>query len=241
VNFAGILAGGSGKRMGKTDLPKQFLSLGGRPIIIHTIEQFLLSSLIEKIVVAVPFNWINYTKDIIDKYCPNERIDIIEGGKDRNQTILNVCNHIEKHYQREEEIIVVTHDAVRPFITQRIIKDNIEACLKYGATDTVVPAFDTIVESKDGEIISAIPLRKEMYQGQTPQSFKLHEFMEINNSLTEGEKAILTDAAKVYVLKNKKVGLVMGETYNIKITTKHDLKMANLMIGNLDVGTVDDD
>ena len=73
-----------------------------------------------------------------------------------------------------------------------------------------------------------------MYQGQTPQSFKLKEFIIINDSLTEEEKASLTDACKVYVIKNKKVGLVRGETFNMKITTKHDLKMANLMIGNVE-------
>lgn len=234
MNFAGILAGGSGTRMGKTDLPKQFLSLGGRPIIVHTIEQFLISPLIEKVVVAVPENWINYTKDIVEKYCPNDKIEVIKGGTDRNGTIMNICNYIAKNYKTKEDIIVVTHDAVRPFITQRIIKDNVELCKKYGATDTVVPAFDTIVESKDGEVISNIPVRSMMYQGQTPQSFKLKEFIEINDSLTKDEKAILTDASKTYVMKNKPVGLVMGETYNIKITTKYDLKMANLMIGNMD-------
>ena len=146
---------------------------------------------------------------------------------------MNICRHIESNYKTTKDTVVVTHDAVRPFITQRIIKDNVEGCLKYGATDTVVPAFDTIVESKDGEVISNIPVRKETYQGQTPQSFKLKEFIKINESLTEEEKAILTDACKVYVMKNKPVGLVMGETFNIKITTKHDLKMANLMIGNI--------
>ena len=233
MNFAGILAGGSGTRMGKTDLPKQFLSLGGRPIIVHTIEQFLISPLIERIVVAVPENWISYTKDIVEKYCDDERIDIIAGGSDRNGTIMNICRYIEENYKTKKDVVLVTHDAVRPFITQRIIKDNVEGCLKYGATDTVVPAFDTIVESIDGEVISNIPIRSQMYQGQTPQSFKLKEFIKINESLTEEEKAILTDACKVYVIKNKKVGLVMGETYNIKITTKHDLKMANLMIGHV--------
>lgn len=233
MNFAGILAGGSGTRMGKTDLPKQFLSLGGRPIIIHTIEQFLISPVIEKIIVAVPESWISYTKDIVEKYCNDDRIVIIEGGSDRNGTVMNICKHINENYKTTKDTVVVTHDAVRPFITQRIIKDNVEGCLKYGATDTVVPAFDTIVESKDGEVISNIPVRKEMYQGQTPQSFKLKEFIKINESLTEEEKAILTDACKVYVMKNKPVGLVMGETFNIKITTKHDLKMANLMIGNI--------
>ena len=235
MNFAGILAGGSGTRMGKTDLPKQFLMLGDKPIIIHTIEQFLASPLIEKVIVAVPKVWITHTRDIIDKYCKlnTDNIEVIEGGKDRNETVMNVFNYIDKNYDSNKDTVIVTHDAVRPFITQRIIKDNIEECLKYGATDTVVPAFDTIVESKDGKTISNIPVRSEMYQGQTPQSFKLKEFIKINNSLTPEEKSILTDACKVYTIKNKKVGLVMGESFNIKITTKHDLKMANLMIGNL--------
>ncbi len=236
MNYAGILAGGMGTRMGKTDLPKQFLMLGEKPIIIHTIEQFLMSPLIEKVIVAVPSEWISHTQDIIGKYCQfgKDKINVIEGGKDRHGTVMNVFNYIEKNYSVDKDTIVVTHDAVRPFVTQRIIKENIELCKKYGSTDTVIPAFDTIVESQDGNIISNIPLRDKMYQGQTPQSFKLKEFIIINDSLTEEEKASLTDACKVYVIKNKKVGLVRGETFNMKITTKHDLKMANLMIGNVE-------
>ncbi len=234
MNFAGILAGGMGTRMGRTDLPKQFLMLGEKPIIIHTIEQFLISPLIEAVIVAVPANWVGYTQDIVEKYCKDEKIHIIQGGEDRNGTVMNICQYISKNFQCTENDIVVTHDAVRPFVTQRIIKDNVEMCMQYGATDTVIPATDTIVESKDGNVISNIPVRKEMYQGQTPQSFKLNEFIKINNELTQEEKKILTDAAKVYVLKQKDVGLVMGETYNMKITTKYDLKMANLMLNNLD-------
>lgn len=233
MNFAGILAGGKGTRMGKTDLPKQFLMLGEKPIIIHTIEQFLISPLIEAVIVAVPANWVGYTQDIVEKYCKDEKIHIIQGGADRNGTVMNICQYISEKFDCTENDIVVTHDAVRPFVTQRIIKDNVEMCAQYGATDTVIPATDTIVESKDGNVISNIPVRKEMYQGQTPQSFKLNEFIKINNELTEEEKKILTDAAKVYVLKQKNVGLVMGETYNMKITTKYDLKMANLMLNNL--------
>lgn len=233
MNFAGILAGGMGTRMGRTDLPKQFLMLGEKPIIIHTIEQFLISPLIEAVIVAVPANWVGYTQDIVEKYCKDEKIHIIQGGEDRNGTVMNICQYISEKFDCTENDIVVTHDAVRPFVTQRIIKDNVEMCTQYGATDTVIPATDTIVESKDGNVISNIPVRKEMYQGQTPQSFKLKEFIKINNELTEEEKKILTDAAKVYVLKQKNVGLVMGETYNMKITTKYDLKMANLMLNNL--------
>lgn len=232
MNFGGILAGGKGTRMGKTDLPKQFLMLGEKPIIIHTIEQFLISPVIDAVIVAVPENWITYTQDIIEKYCKDEKIYIIEGGNSRNGTVMNICKFITENF-KDEGNIVVTHDAVRPFVTQRIIKDNVELCKKYGATDTVIPAVDTIVESKDGMVISNIPVRSQMYQGQTPQSFIVKAFMDEYNALTGEEKEILTDAAKVYVIKQKQVGLVMGESYNMKITTKHDLKLAKLMLNNL--------
>lgn len=230
--YAGILAGGKGTRMGKTDLPKQFLQLGDKPIIIHTIEQFLMAAQIDEIIVAVPENWMSYTQDIVQKYCKDDTIHIIQGGNSRNETIMNICRYITQN-SKEKDNIVVTHDAVRPFVTQRIIQENIEMCQKYGATDTVIPATDTIVESKNGEIISNIPVRSHMYQGQTPQSFQVKEFMEQYESLTTEEKEILTDAAKVYVLKQKEIGLVMGELYNMKVTTKYDLKLANLMLNNL--------
>lgn len=230
MNYAGILAGGKGTRMGKLDLPKQFLMLGEKPIIIHTIEQFIVADKIDHIIVAVPETWINYTRDIVDKYCKDDRIVVIKGGEYRNDTIVNICTYINENFNVTEEDIIITHDAVRPFITQRIINDNIEKCKEFGATDTVIPATDTIVEAKDNTIISNIPVRDTMYQGQTPQSFNILEFMEVSNKLTEEEKNILTDACKIYVLKDKKVGLVMGELYNMKITTMYDLKMANLML-----------
>lgn len=230
MNYAGILAGGIGKRMGKTELPKQFLNIGNKPIIMQTVEQFLINSNIDKIVIAVPENWINYTIDMMNKYESNNKIEIIIGGNDRNETIMKICEFIKEKYTLDKDDIIVTHDAVRPFITQRIIEDNIQTCKKYGATDTVIQATDTIVEAKENEIISNIPNRNYMYQGQTPQSFKIEELMSVYNDLTENEKSILTDACKMYAIKNKTVKLVKGELYNIKITTQYDLKLAKMMI-----------
>ncbi|MEZ3422012.1 MAG: 2-C-methyl-D-erythritol 4-phosphate cytidylyltransferase, partial [Eubacterium sp.] len=106
----------------------------------------------------------------------------------------------------------------------------IEACRKFGACDTVIPATDTIVESENGLNISNIPNRSIMYQGQTPQSFKALRLREIYHSLTENEKNILTDAAKIYVLKGETVALVAGETYNIKITYPYDLRIAKSLL-----------
>ena len=230
MNYAGILAGGKGTRMGKTELPKQFLTLGNKPIIIHTVEQFLISSDVDQIIIAVPCDWVNYTENIIGKYYKKEKIKIIEGGSSRNETIMAICKYISENNKVTDNDILITHDAVRPFITQRIIKENIEYANKYDAVDTVIPAYDTIVEAKDNNIISNIPIRDYMYQGQTPQSFKVKELMNTYNELKDEERNILTDAAKIYVLKNKKVKLVMGESYNMKITTQYDLKLANLMI-----------
>ena len=228
--YAEILAGGKGTRMGNTDMPKQFLMLGSKPIIIHTIEQFIINTEISKIIVCCPKDWITHMNDLLNKYIPKSNIDVVEGGDTRNETIMNGCKFIEEKYGLNDEDVVVTHDAVRPFVTQRIIRDNINGCKKYDAVDTVVPAFDTIVECNDGEIISNIPDRKYMYQGQTPQSFKIKELMSVYKSLTSKEKEILTDACKIFVLKNKKVKIVEGEVYNTKITTIHDLKIANAII-----------
>ena len=138
--------------------------------------------------------------------------------------------YIEKEFGINDDDIIVTHDAVRPFLTHRIIEENIEMALKYGATDTVVPAFDTIVESKDGNIISDIPRRDFMYQGQTPQSFNINKLVGLYNSLTDEEKQVLTDAAKIFVVKGQEVKLVNGEVFNMKITTPYDLKLANALV-----------
>lgn len=119
---------------------------------------------------------------------------------------------------------------MRPFLTRRIIKENIDFVLENKAVDTVIPATDTIITSKNGEDIESIPLRNEMYQGQTPQSFNINSLRTNYNNLSDDNKKILTDACKIMVVSNQRVKLVDGELYNIKITTPYDLKVANSII-----------
>ena len=130
----------------------------------------------------------------------------------------------------DDDTIIVTHDSVRPFLTYRIIEDNIRYAQEYGACDTVIPASDTIVESVGHEVISNIPDRSVMYQGQTPQSFKAKKLKELYEGLTEDEKEILTDACKIFVIKGQDVHLVEGEVFNIKITYPYDLRVAETLI-----------
>ena len=229
--FAAILAGGIGSRMGGTDTPKQFLTLGDKPVIIHTIEKFVINSKFDKILVLSPQSFINHTNNLINEYFgENSNIVVLEGGDTRNDTIINSITYIRQNFDIDDDSIIVTHDSVRPFVTHRIIEDNIAAAKEFGACDTVVPATDTIVESVDGETIEDIPIRDNFYQGQTPQSFKINKLYELINDLSDRETNILTDACKIFVLKGEDVHLVEGEITNIKITYPYDLKLANTIL-----------
>ncbi|MCF2555212.1 2-C-methyl-D-erythritol 4-phosphate cytidylyltransferase [Faecalicatena contorta] len=231
--FAGILAGGIGSRMNMADMPKQFLNLGDKPMVIHTLEKFLLCPRIDHVYIGVHPNWDVHMEDIIEKYVKvrKECVHVVSGGADRNGTIMNIIDAIEEQFGHSNDNYIVTHDSVRPFISSRIINDNIDSVLEYKACDTVIPATDTIVASEDGVVISDIPRRDKLYQGQTPQSFQIDLLKTLYNNLSEEEKSILTDACKIAVMQNQPVHLVKGEPSNLKITTISDYKIAQAMLG----------
>lgn len=229
--FGVLLAGGVGSRMGNMEKPKQYLNIADRPIIIHTIEKFYVNETFEKILVLCPEQWISHTKNLIRKYIgETERIVVVAGGETRNETIMNAIRYIEGEYEVDDDTIILTHDSVRPFVTHRIIEENIEYASKYGACDTAVSSTDTIVQSEDGRIISEIPERRKMYQGQTPQTFRLKKLKALYESLSAEERETLTDAAKIFVMKGEDVYLVEGEVSNIKITYPYDLRVAETLI-----------
>ncbi|MDO5156171.1 MAG: 2-C-methyl-D-erythritol 4-phosphate cytidylyltransferase [Eubacteriales bacterium] len=228
-----VLAGGTGTRMGNVEKPKQFMEIGNKPIIIHTIEKFVMNTSFENVLVLCPKQWVKHTQDLIKKYLINaERVVVLEGGSTRNETIMNSIAYIEKMGKLDEETIIVTHDSVRPFVSHRMIEENIKYARMVGACDTVVPATDTIVESQNHKMISNIPDRSIMYQGQTPQSFKAKKLRDLYNGLTSEEKEILTDACKIMVIKGEEVHLVEGEVSNIKITYPYDMRVAEALLGD---------
>lgn len=231
MTYAVIAAGGIGSRMGNMEKPKQYLKIKDKPIIVHTVEKFFVNSSFRKVIILCPNQWVSYTKEILAKYLPkNDKVIVLKGGDTRNETIMNSIKYIEETDGLDDDTIIVTHDAVRPFVSARIIEENIAAALKYGATDTVVPATDTIVESQNGKTISSIPDRSKLYQGQTPQAFKAKTLKELYYSLTEEEKDILTDACKIFSMKGYDVHMIDGEVHNIKITYPYDLRVAKALL-----------
>ena len=118
--YAQILAAGKGSRMGNVSMPKQFLTIKNKPILIHTLESFILIEEFDKIIVSCPELWMEHTQDIIKKYIDDDRIQLVKGGKERNDTLMNSINFIEENYGLNDDDVIISHDAVRPFVTRRI-------------------------------------------------------------------------------------------------------------------------
>ena len=243
--YAAVLAGGIGSRMG-ADKPKQFLEFGGKPVIVHTIERFIECDAIDRVIVMTPADWCDYTRNLLTQYfgelssgkaeeTPDSagkasgeyvRITVAAGGSTRNETLMNAISVIEADGNLDDGTIIVTHDAVRPFVTERMIKENIAAARETGACETAFPATDTIIETDDGRLVASVPDRSRLWMVQTPQTFRAKKLRELYMSLTEEEKEVLTDAARIYVMKGEAVGIVRGESWNIKITYPQDIQVA---------------
>ena len=219
---AAIVAGGRGERFGG-GIPKQFLPVRGRPVLIRSLDAFIGSGLCDDYVVAVAEDQLEATRRLLAEYLRDAPVRVTAGGANRNGTLLNILNTYE---DPAEDDVILTHDAVRPCIDSRIIADNIEAAYKYGACNTVVPAVDTVLMSADGSFITSVPPRSACYHAQTPQSFRLKKLRDIYRSMTDEELETYTDACGVFVARGEPVYMVRGDLRNIKITYPADLKTA---------------
>ena len=236
MNIALILAAGSGSRMGNADKPKQFLPIYGKPLMIHTIEAFEAHDEVEAIVIVTNDIYIDQVKVWCKQYDLGKVKAVVAGGDSRQISVYNGLTAVKAIAKGDDDIILI-HDAARPLISSKIISDNIKACEKFDAVDTVIKASDTIIRSVDEKVISDIPNRSELYQGQTPQTFKLSLILEAHEKAKSGLVPNVTDDAKLVLSLGKKVHLVEGSKQNFKITTFDDLMMlkALLKIGKVEV------
>ncbi|MBR5826618.1 MAG: 2-C-methyl-D-erythritol 4-phosphate cytidylyltransferase [Clostridia bacterium] len=227
--YAVIAAGGIGSRMG-AEKPKQYITVGNKPIIAHTVQKFLDCGKFRRVIVLCPEEWCSYTDALLKKHFNNDCVTVIKGGSDRNETIMNSVSYIENTDGLDENTVIVTHDAARPFVTTEIIDRHIESSEIYDAIGTVIPATDTIIESYDGLTINGTPDRSKLYQCQTPQTFNAKKLKELYFTLTDEKKNILTDTCSVFSVSGESVHLVMGDVQNIKITYPYDLKVAEIIL-----------
>lgn len=226
--FAIVLAGGSGSRM-RSELPKQYMNLYQRkPVAYFALRAFYACEKIDKVIFVTSNDYFDLGLEISQKYF-NSEILVCTGGKNRNESLMRGIEFIEEQFSLDEDTVVLTHDAARPFVSERMILDNIDAMREADACDTCISAVDTVIEGEGG-YATAMPERQKMYYCQTPQTFKAAKLKRLYESLDETQKQTLTDAGKIFHLCGEKVKIVQGDATNIKITYPGDLEIAKLII-----------
>lgn len=220
TKFAIIVAGGSGKRMGKKT-PKQFMLIGGKPILIHTIERFLAYDFSLQIILVLPANEMKAWYALCDKHQFYPAIVTVTGGNTRFQSVKNGLKRISA-----KEGLVVVHDGVRPFVTPDIIAKSFEIAIENGAAVASVPLKDSLrLIGEDGSNQTAD--RNNYRLIQTPQTFRL-DWMRLAFGTPEQDS--FTDCASVLNHAGYPTTLIEGAYQNIKITTPEDLLWAEAFL-----------
>ena len=229
MNYGVILASGGGTRMKSINIPKQYYEINGIPIFIYTLKRMLQGNLFDVIYLAIKEEYTELVSDYLKRYIDDDRVKIVYGGKERIDTIHNVITEISKRDIGSDDVIVI-HDAVRPFVTDKILQDSVKYAREYGATVAAVPASDTMLMSNNGDYVDDIPKRSALFKGQAPDSFNLQKFIELESALSEEQKLIITGTSQVCTLNNYPIKMIPGDEINFKITTDGDLVIAKSLI-----------
>lgn len=219
-NYAIILASGSGSRYGN-ELPKQFVKIAGKTILEHTIEIFENAPEIDNICVVITPEYRYVAENILLKNNYKKVVSLLNGGETRkDSSFIGISSIVE------EDANVIIHDCARPFLSQRIIKDCVEALKNYDAIDVAIPTADTIIEVDEKNTIKNIPVRANLRRGQTPQCFKLSVIKKAHE-LSKNDKNFTDDCGLIVKYNLCDVYVVEGEIENIKITYPSDIYMAD--------------
>jgi 2-C-methyl-D-erythritol 4-phosphate cytidylyltransferase len=215
-----IPAAGMGKRMGKT-MAKQFLLLGDKPMLAHTLLVFQRASEIDEIIpILSQEDMESCLQDIIEQYHITKVKTLVVGGKERQDSVAHGLQKLEK-----DASIVIVHDGVRPFVTPGMIKETIDLAKKGECVAVGVPIKDTIKEVDDKGFVRRTLERSKLWAIQTPQTFPLKILMRAYEQSYKN-KVYGTDDATLVERSGGKVRVIMGSYENIKITTPEDLLLA---------------
>jgi 2-C-methyl-D-erythritol 4-phosphate cytidylyltransferase len=229
TNIAIIFAGGSGVRMG-AGLPKQFLEINGKPIIVHTVQLFQRHDRIDKIYISVLEDYIPYMEELVDEYRLKKVAAVIPGGETAQDSIYNALKKAES--ENPEDSIVLLHDGVRPFVSYDVITDNIDSVINKGNGITCTSCFETILLSKDGNAVDTVPYRKETFAAQAPQSFYLKDIIAAHDVVRARPERYenMVDACTILKSQGLDVHMVPGNRGNIKVTTPEDVYMYRALL-----------
>lgn len=218
MNIALVLAGGTGTRLG-ADIPKQYIEVHGKMIIDYCLETMEHSNDIAEVWIVADEMWREHIKKV-DKFkgyaCP---------GRNRQLSIYNGLKAIEESLTGEEkEVNVLVHDAARPFLTEKLIRECVKAVEGHDGVLPVLPMKDTVYYSEDGKVISSLINRDKLYAGQAPELFRLQPYIQANEALLPDKILLVNGSTEPAIMAGMDIVMIPGDENNYKITTKIDMK-----------------
>lgn len=228
-NIGVIFAGGVGTRMKSKDIPKQFLCIHGKPIIIHTLEWFENCADIDAVVIACVENYIEYLRTLIDKYQILKVKKIVAGGNSGQQSIYNGLKAAEEIADTENAVVLI-HDGVRPLINGKLLSDNVKSVEEFGSCITAGIVKETIVEIDDDGNIRNVPSRKHSRVAKAPQSFYLKDILSAHERAVKEGRSDFIDSCTLMKHYGYNLHMIDGPYENIKITTPDDYYMMRAML-----------
>lgn len=222
MNIGLLIAGGVGERM-KMNVPKQFIEVEGKPIILYTLESFQKCDEIDAIAVVCLKGWEDDLKAWAKEYGITKLKYITEGGSTGMESLRNGMNMLRENCNEDD--IIIIHDAVRPLVSCDILKRNVEGVKEYGTAITSLPATEAILYSDDKETSNEVIDRNKIIKTQTPQSLRLSKFIWAHE---EAIKRGITDTVATCTLLvelGEDVHIVWGDEINFKITTSEHISL----------------
>lgn len=216
-----IFAGGVGERMKSADIPKQFLEIEGKPIIIRTLEHFSNHSEVDAIVISCIASWIDVLKEHIKKFNIQKVVDIVPGGSNGHESIHNGLVRVQE-YSKPEDLVLIC-DGVRPILTEELISTCIADTRKYQSAVPVTPSIDSVLYSEDGIMCGKSFVRSTTYITQAPQGYTMEKIMWAHAEAERRGIESPTSSSELLIELGEQVHIFTGIRDNIKVTTPEDL------------------
>ncbi len=227
-NIALIIAGGVGARMGQ-DIPKQFINVYDKPVIVYTMEAFQKHPQIDEIEVVCLDEWQGALKAYAKQFGIAKLENVVSGGKNGQDSIRNGLYDIAKRHNDEDDIVLI-HDAIRPMLSQEIITDNIRVCRENGNAITVVPCTAAMLKTYDSHSTTEQVPRDNLKITQTPQAFFIRDIVEAHKEALS--KGITNSVASctMYIELGRKLYMSAGSEKNLKLTTTEDIEIFKALL-----------
>ena len=227
ANIALLIAGGSGNRMHQ-DIPKQFITVNERPVIVYTLEAFENHPEIDAIAVVCIQGW----EQVLWAYAKQFNITklkyIVPGGKNGQDSIRNGVFELEKHFDKDD--LVLIHDAIRPMVSAEIISDNIRVAREYGNAITVIPCAEAMMQTEDGVVSVGSYPRDRLKRTQTPQAFKIGDICDLHRRALEAGITNSVASCTLKIEMGEQVYFSAGSEKNIKLTTVEDIDIFKALL-----------